>query len=459
MAFRALLISKSPETDTAMTVACQSAEIQVDAFSDIFSAIETVKKRTFSCVIVDWAFQPEASFLLKRARESEPNKNTVAIAVVDHEPTSAEMRDSRIDFLIYRPISATEAGEVLAKAGEKMQPLSAEEAAEAARQNVFHRETHPAVADDPQNQSQPYQPTTSNHDNSGEFTEDSETESAAQEREARPDGRVPAFGLLQICAAALVLAAAFCLWRSRDVIRYLAHTPEGRVRVLKESVEALFNLNQTGALPVSSAISDAQQDAYFSRTAARSTPSASAPPLEVVATESNLPDTRVRLQKPSDLPLPTPVYVHQEAPPVHVERTAIPQSMRDSAPIEQPIVVTVNPAQMMPVSTPQSQPIIQQSGEPVALTEEAARALLVQKVDPVYPPEAAAQKLHGAVVLQTLIGRDGAVEDVKFVRGYFVLGRAAIAAVKQWRFQPYSVDGHPASAQTVITINFTYPPS
>jgi outer membrane biosynthesis protein TonB len=38
------------------------------------------------------------------------------------------------------------------------------------------------------------------------------------------------------------------------------------------------------------------------------------------------------------------------------------------------------------------------------------------------------------------------------------LGRAAIAAVKQWRFQPYSANGHASATQTVITINFSYPP-
>jgi TonB family protein len=76
----------------------------------------------------------------------------------------------------------------------------------------------------------------------------------------------------------------------------------------------------------------------------------------------------------------------------------------------------------------------------------------------VYPPEAAAQKLHGAVVLQARVGRDGNVEDLKIVRGYFVLGKAAIAAVKQWHFQPYTLNGHPAATQTQITINFTYPP-
>jgi protein TonB len=63
------------------------------------------------------------------------------------------------------------------------------------------------------------------------------------------------------------------------------------------------------------------------------------------------------------------------------------------------------------------------------------------------------------VVLQAVIGRDGSVQDLKILRGYFILGRAASAAVKQWRFQPYMINGRAVSTQTAITINFSYPPS
>jgi protein TonB len=147
---------------------------------------------------------------------------------------------------------------------------------------------------------------------------------------------------------------------------------------------------------------------------------------------------------------------------MHVQHAAIPESMRNSPPIAPPVVVTVSPAQMMPVSASQSQLATptgtEQFSEPVSISEDAERALLVHTVNPVYPPEAAAQKLHGAVVLQARVGRDGNVEDLKIVRGYFVLGKAAIAAVKQWHFQPYTLNGHPAATQTQITINFTYPP-
>jgi TonB family protein len=457
MAFRALLSSKNSETNTIMAAACKSAGIRPEVCSDIFSAIDKGKKQAFSCIIADWSDQPEASFLLKRARESVSNQNTVAIAIVDNEPTAAEVRDNHLDFLIYRPISATEAEEVLAKASEKMQPSCASDSAELSNEDQnseASKVSQSAVSGGAYAEGNNYQP--GHFPQAGAAHADSEGEIASGEGEEEPRGPKHALGAREMLAAVLLLTCAFCLWRSRDVIQYLSRTREGRINVLRESVAALFNLNQTGAMPVSSAGTDAQQDTYFSRGPSSTT--AQPQSLAVVATESALPEAHAPLPKAPDLALPTPVFIHQEAPPVHVARAAIPESMKNSAPIERPIVVTVNPAQMMPVSAPQTQPIQQQFSEPVALSEDAARALLMHTVNPVYPPEALAQKLHGAVVLQALVGRDGIVEDVKIIRGYFLLGRAAIAAVKQWKFQPYNVGGHTASTQTVITINFSYPP-
>jgi len=90
--------------------------------------------------------------------------------------------------------------------------------------------------------------------------------------------------------------------------------------------------------------------------------------------------------------------------------------------------------------------------EPVQLPEAAARSLLLQQAEPVYPETAKGQK--GTVVLQVLIGRDGTVQDAKFLQGSLAFARAAIDAVKQWRFKPFTMNGRPASAQTLLTLNF-----
>jgi TonB family protein len=95
--------------------------------------------------------------------------------------------------------------------------------------------------------------------------------------------------------------------------------------------------------------------------------------------------------------------------------------------------------------------------EPVNLPEPAARDLLIQPVDPEYPAAARASGQRGSVVLQVLIGRDGAVQDVKFLQGSLMFARAAIDAVRQWRFKPYLMNGRAVSVQSVITLNFKPP--
>jgi protein TonB len=97
------------------------------------------------------------------------------------------------------------------------------------------------------------------------------------------------------------------------------------------------------------------------------------------------------------------------------------------------------------------------SFEPVNLPPLVVMDLLAQPVDPVYPDAAKAGGQHGSVVLQVLIGRDGTVQDAKFLQGSLVFARSAIDAVKQWRFKPYTLNGRAVSVQSTITLNFKPP--
>lgn len=90
--------------------------------------------------------------------------------------------------------------------------------------------------------------------------------------------------------------------------------------------------------------------------------------------------------------------------------------------------------------------------EPVNLPEATARGLLLEQATPVYPPSARGQA--GTVTLQVLIGRDGTVQDAKFIQGSLAFARTAIDAVKQWRFKPYLMNGRPAATQTLLTVTF-----
>ena len=466
MAVQALLFSKNAETVQSLTAILAEAGIRVEACSDIFSAIEKATKQPFPCVISDWVDQPEAGFLVKRARESSPNRNIVAIAIVDSEYAAKNAGESQIEFVFYRPIVPDEARAVLAKARKLMIiPLGA------ANINLKAALAASPVVDVPPDPGDPNLLATAVHvpESSGHHyeapvepeervaDEEPPVDEVAAEEVFSSRGENVRPGVRRVFVAALLALAAFCLWRGRASFVYLARTPEGGIHVLRKCVAALFYANGSGAQPIGSAGMEAQQDAYFSRNA--SSEGAQPSQVQVVNGEITIPETPHILPKASDFPLPTPQFVPVVVPPPQHVYAKVPDSLKNSQPIGPPVVgATVNPAQLMVISTP-APAVSYQVSEPVDLTEEKARKLAIHVVDAVYPQEAVPQKLHGLVVLQTVIGRDGSVQDVKIVRGYFLLGRAAIAAVKQWRFKPYTFNGQPVSVRTQFTLSFSYPPS
>ena len=457
MALQALLFSKNPETVRSISAILAEAGIRVEGCGDIFNAIEKAKNHSFQCVIVDWVDQPEAGYLVKRARESTVNRETIAMAVVDDEFAAKRAREDQIEFIFHRPIVPDEARSVLGDARHRMkasegslnrnlQAVQAESDASSGLADFDHPSLVATAADLPESSQHTYEAAA----DVGEHSADS-----AEQEVIDPPGRSFRLSLQRVFVAAILALAIALVWRQQASFIYLVRTPEGGINVLRRSFAALFYANVSGAQSVGSARTEAQQDAYFSRTS--STPVIQSGSVRVVTGEIVIREVSHPLPKAFDFPLTEPELARAPAPAPRRIYARIPDSIRNSAPIPAPTTLPVIPAQLLPISTPP--PPIPQVSEPVQLTEEAARALAVHVVDASYPNEARPQKLHGAVVLQALIERDGSVQDVKIVRGYFLLGRAAVAALKQWRFRPYIFNGKPVAVRTQITMNFSYPPA
>jgi TonB family protein len=93
----------------------------------------------------------------------------------------------------------------------------------------------------------------------------------------------------------------------------------------------------------------------------------------------------------------------------------------------------------------------------VELSPEAAEGSLLRRVEPEYPEQALTQRVQGPVLLDVHISPEGAVQEIKLVSGEPLLAEAAIAAVRQWRFKPQTVNGHAVEMETRITLKFTLP--
>jgi len=80
---------------------------------------------------------------------------------------------------------------------------------------------------------------------------------------------------------------------------------------------------------------------------------------------------------------------------------------------------------------------------------------LIHKVDPVYPETARRAGMMDAVILNVRSDKTGKVERVLVLKGkYDDLNKAAIDAVKKWRYKPYIQDGEPQPVVFSVTVNF-----
>jgi protein TonB len=94
---------------------------------------------------------------------------------------------------------------------------------------------------------------------------------------------------------------------------------------------------------------------------------------------------------------------------------------------------------------------------PVRVGGQVKAPSLVQRVNPEYPMVAQAAHVEGNVVLEATVNKSGRVESVRVVNGNPLLEAAAIAAVKQWRYEPLLLNGEPVPFILTVTVSFKMP--
>ena len=101
-----------------------------------------------------------------------------------------------------------------------------------------------------------------------------------------------------------------------------------------------------------------------------------------------------------------------------------------------------------------------ESGDKEAL-KNAVRAIgeihpprLLQEVPPKYPEIARQARVEGTVILEAVTDEAGNVVWVRVLRSIPLLNQAAIDSVKQWKYEPYFLDGEPKSVIFTVTVRF-----
>ena len=82
-------------------------------------------------------------------------------------------------------------------------------------------------------------------------------------------------------------------------------------------------------------------------------------------------------------------------------------------------------------------------------------AMLIHRVEPVYPALAKQLRRGGRVELRAMIATDGSIQSLQVVEGDALFYQSAIEAVRQWRYRATVLNGQTVEIDTYITVLYT----
>ena len=494
MSPKALIFSSEQETSRLVSQALTEFGFEVEACVEIFAAVERLTSRGFDVIAADWDDGVEASFLLKTACELKSNCEAFTIVMAKPEVVAAA-RHAGADLVLNKPILPGQARQTL---------LGSQEFAAKFQGGQILAISEPTQAANPYNQlvSPPPPPPRV------------EPPSFLKTRQLLPPSPAPKTAVVtslqdhlvslgeHLHAAPTHVSISGEQFRRSSIQTLFSSTQvtvphKNRLKLdLKKfwrgSVYGFFLLACGTFLygPVRSGSLAVFLNAFWKAASvtvqSTLTPS---PKLRKAPLLAEIPDSRYpslltdrverisvdsirKFDSKSDLlapevnmayslsrpletlaqiePLPLMPQLQASSTPLqpfpHVLYESVPQSLRFAPP-----VVSIRDSGLRP------SPSLLTMLEPVNVDEEVADKLVVQKVAPVYPDQALRTGMQGTVILQALVSKEGLVEDLKLMGGSLILGEAAVQAVRQWRYQPYFINGHPVETQTQVTVEFKLP--
>jgi len=160
------------------------------------------------------------------------------------------------------------------------------------------------------------------------------------------------------------------------------------------------------------------------------------------------------LRTPTKIPQKIQMIKEEEAPPPMASNGGVVGGVPGGIPGGQlggvigSVISSTNSLAAVPRFVPAAPTRIRISGG-------VTKGLLIQRTEPTYPTLARAARVQGDVILSAVIDTNGQIQNLQLVSGHPMLVPAAIAAVKQWRYKPYLLNGQPVEVETTITVIFT----
>lgn len=91
---------------------------------------------------------------------------------------------------------------------------------------------------------------------------------------------------------------------------------------------------------------------------------------------------------------------------------------------------------------------------PVRVGGQIKEPTLIHRVDPEYPLLAQVSQIEGVVILEAIVDQEGRIESLKVLRSLPVFDRAALTAVRQWRYSPVILNGRPERFVLTVVVSF-----
>ncbi|MGH9514895.1 MAG: TonB family protein [Terriglobales bacterium] len=164
----------------------------------------------------------------------------------------------------------------------------------------------------------------------------------------------------------------------------------------------------------------------------------------------------IEVNQPSDTPDPAITVVPKQEPLKVKQKPAEPVQPQPTPPS---VVLPESRATDSTLAGLVSTNVAVPKPAPGALqvSEGVTQGLLIKKIAPVYPAAALKLRKQGAVELLATVSKTGTITKIQVLGGESLLAKAAVDAVRQWKYRPFLLNAEPVEIQTQITINFKLP--
>ena len=244
--------------------------------------------------------------------------------------------------------------------------------------------------------------------------------------------------------------AGYFGWRKLQPLRYIHRAPATHT----ESTSVSPQSATSDGSPVNAPAAELQSGT--ASVAAADDANSGSPIVANGAPEGFPTKETIEVDQPSDnqepaitvVPKPEPLQVKQKpAEPVEALPTPPPVVLPESKATDSTLAGLVATNVAVPKPVPGA----------LQVSEGVTQGLLIKKIAPMYPATALKLRKQGAVGLLATVSKTGTITKIKVLSGDSLLAKAAVDAVRQWKYRPFLFYSEPVEIETQITINFKKP--